>query len=123
MRRQKDLTLRHHLADGRVRAPRLEKSAVREPDQGKLNPLAAEPEKSEAGEPDQGKQNPPAAVLNCRENHHGRPRNLNGKLQVQVKNPPKGHKRGLTGRQKGARLHHRRQRDPKSSKSNESKSA
>ena len=110
MRRQEDLTLRHHLADGRVRALPLEKSVVREPDQGKQNPRAAEPEKSGAGEPDRRKRNPRAAARNFNENPLlGQPGNLRLKRQVPVKEPGKVRKRGLTGSQKGprARLLHR----------------
>ena len=100
MRRRGDLTLRYRLAAGRVRAPLLENSAVRGPDQRKQNPRAAEPEKSGAGEPNRGKQSLRAAVLSFSENR------LKGKLRVQVKKPPKGHKRGLTGSQKGAKVAH-----------------
>ena len=113
VRRQKDLTRRHHLADGRVRAPPLKKSAVREPGQGKPNPRAAEPEKSAAQEPDREKQNPRAAALNFRENPLGQRGSLDLKQQVRVKEPGKEHKRVLIGSQRGprARLPHR---NPKS---------
>ena len=115
VRRQKDLTLRQHLADGGVRAPPLEKSAVREPDQGKPNPLAAEPEKSAAQKPDPGKQNPRAAALNSRENPLERRGNLHLRQQVRVKEPGKERKRVLIGSQRGprARLPHL---NPKSKK-------
>jgi hypothetical protein len=104
VRPQKDLALRHHLAGGRVRAPPLENSAVREPDQGKPNPRAVEAEKSAAQEPDREKQNPRAAALNFRENPLGQRGNLHPKQQVRVKEPGKEHKRGLIGSQRGPRV-------------------
>ena len=115
VRRQKDLTRRHHLGDGRVRVPPLKKSAVREPDPGKPNPRAAELEKSAAQQPDREKQNPRAAALNFRENPLGQRGSLDLKQQVRVKEPGKEHKRVLIGSQRGprARLPHL---NPKSKK-------
>jgi hypothetical protein len=107
---QQGLTLRRHRAHVRgLRAHRPEKSGVGEPDPRRQNPRAAEPEKSGAEEPDQRKQNLRAAVLNFSENLLlGQPGNLHLKQQIPVKEPRKGHKRGVTGNQKGARLTHLR---------------
>jgi len=111
VRLQRSLTLPHHGGNAKAlpRALRRETSGAQETDKEKQNLRATEPEKIAALEPDQRKQNLRVAVLNFRENPLlEQPGNLHLKQQIPVKEPRKGHKRGLTGNQRGAKLIHLR---------------
>jgi len=61
-------------------------------------------EESEPRKPDRRREVPPAVALNFRENPLRQPGNRRRKQQIPVKNLGKGHKRGLTGNQKGAKV-------------------
>lgn len=103
---QQDRTLRHHRVNVRVRAHRLEKSAVGEAGQGKQNPRAADLERSGAQGVDRRKLNRRGVALNFRENLLRRIGNLRPKQQVPVKEPGKEHQSGLTGSQKDLKVTH-----------------
>jgi len=114
-RHQQDRTLRHHRVNVRVRAHRLEKSAVGQAGQGKQNPRAADLERSGAQEADPRKLNRRGVALNFKENLLRRIGNLRPKQQVPVKEPGKEHQSGLTGSQKDLRVTHPLRKAPANS--------